>query len=208
MRRRIGCLYGAYIFWRVSPRATSLLGPRHGRSRDRIDIDITWDCNLRCDNCNRSCQQAPTEERVTVGQIRRFLQETRERGVCWRKINLLGGEPTLHPDFEEILRMVLEFRDRYSPSTNGMVIINGYEPEVNAVLARIPASVNLRNTRKTLPDPEDGMEEELARFCSMCGFFRLNYTSDILRDSLASATWQCAYAAWHTQRPVLTRFPE
>lgn len=273
MRRGIGRLYGAYIFWRVSPRVTNMFGPRYRRSRDRIDIDITWDCNLRCDNCNRSCQQAPTEERMTVGQIRWFLKETRQRGVCWKKINLIGGEPTLHPDFDEILRMVLEYRDRYSPSTNVMVITNGYGAEVNAVLARIPASVDLRNTRKTsrrqddfipfnlsprdspeyaradfrnaccvtrdagigltphgyypcvgsgsidrifgfdcgrktLPDPEDGMEEDLARFCSLCGFFRLNYTSDVPGGSLVSETWQRAYAAWNARRPVLTRFPE
>src|SRR5512136_1024527 len=67
VRHGIGLLYGAYVFWRISPPATRLLGPRYRRSRDRIDIDITWDCNLRCYHCNRSCQQAPTEERMTIG---------------------------------------------------------------------------------------------------------------------------------------------
>lgn len=52
------------------------------------------------------------------------------------------------------------------------------------------------------------MERELVRFCSLCGFFRLNYTSEVLEDSLISETWENAYAAWHRQRPVLTRYPE
>jgi hypothetical protein len=59
-----------------------------------------------------------------------------------------------------------------------------------------------------LPDPEDGMEEELARFCSLCGFFRLNYTSEVRCGPPMSVTWDRAYAAWHAQRPVLTRYPE
>jgi hypothetical protein len=273
LRRGIGPLYATYIFWRVSPRVTNLLGPRYRRSRDRIDIDITWECNLRCFHCNRSCQQAPTQERMTVGQIRRFLEETREKDVHWQKINLIGGEPTLHPNFDEVLGMVLEFRDRHSPGTNVMVITNGFGGEVNAVLARIPEGVDLRNTRKTsrrhddfipfnlapcdapeyaradfrngccvtrdagigltpygyypcvgagaidrifgfdrgrktLPNPEDSMEEDLALFCSLCGFFRLNYTSDVREESLMSPTWERAYAAWYAQIPELSRFPE
>jgi len=273
IRRGIARPYGAYVFWRIGPQGTRLLGPRYRRSRDRIDIDITWDCNLRCYHCNRSCQQAPTDERMTVGQIRRFLEETRERNVCWKKINLIGGEPTLHPEFDQILRMVLEYRDRYSPSTNVMVITNGFGNEVNAVLSRIPPTVDLRNTRKTgrtqddfipfnlaprdspefagaefcnaccvtrdagiglcrngyypcvgagaidrilgfdrgrktLPLPEDGMEEDLALFCSYCGFFRLNHTSEVRSGPTVSEIWQHAYESWREKPPVLTAYPE
>ena len=128
IRRSAGRLYAGYVFWRLSPRVTNRVGPRYRRSRDRIDIDITWNCNLRCFHCNRSCQQAPTEEHMTVGQVRRFLQETLDRGQRWKKIHLIGGEPTLHPQFDEILALVLEFRRRHSPGTNVMVTTNGFGP--------------------------------------------------------------------------------
>jgi hypothetical protein len=273
VRRAIGRCYGYYVFWRISPGTTKMLGPRFRRSRDRIEIDITWDCNLRCFCCDRSCGQAPSEERMTVGQIRWFLEETRQRNIHWKSICLSGGEPTLHPQFHEILRMVLEFRNRDSPGATIMVNTNGFGAEVNAALASIPDGVDLCNTRKsgrrqddfipfnlaprdsqeyaqvdfrnaccvtrdagigltssgyypcvvagaidrifgfdcgrkTLPDPEDGMEAELSRFCTLCGLFRLNYTMEVLSGSLASETWQKAYAAWQTERPVLRRFPE
>jgi hypothetical protein len=266
-------LYGSYVFCRISPIATRMLGPRYRRSRDRIDLDITWDCNLKCFHCNRSCQQAPTGEMMTVGQVRQFLEETRKREVCWKKIQLIGGEPTLHPDFEEMLHMMLEFRRRHSPGTEIMVTSNGFGVRVNQVLSRIPADVTVHNTqkstrnqedfipfnlapcdspeyahadfrnaccvtrdagigltpygyypcvgsgaidrifgfdsgRKTLPGLEDGMEEDLTRFCSLCGFFRLNYTSEVCSGSLMSETWQRAYASWHERKPVLTRYPE
>jgi hypothetical protein len=90
-RRKIGRLYGAYVFWRISPEATRMLGARYRRSRDRIDLDITWECNLKCHHCNRSCRQAPTDERMTVGQVRKFLEETLQRRISWKKIQLIGG---------------------------------------------------------------------------------------------------------------------
>jgi|WetSurMetagenome_2_1015567.scaffolds.fasta_scaffold31939_3 hypothetical protein len=273
VRRNIGRLYGVYAFWRIGPYATQILGPRYRRSRDRIDLDITWECNLKCFHCNRSCRQAPTGEMMTIGQVRQFLEETRQRKVQWRKIQLIGGEPTLHPDFETILQMMLEFRKRRSPNTDIMVTSNGFGERVSQILSRIPPGVTVHNTmktsrnqddfipynlapcdsleyaradfrnaccvtrdagigltpygyypcvgsgaidrifgfdcgRKTLPDSGDGMEKDLTRFCSLCGFFRLNYTSEVCRGPLISETWRRAYASWHKQPPVLTRYPE
>ncbi len=121
LRRNIGRIYGAYVFWRIGPRGTRALGPRYRRSRNRIEIDVTWACNLLCDNCNRSCRQAPTGEHMTVGQIQRFLEQSRERKIRWREIHITGGEPALHPDFGEIVRLVLEYRIRYSRRTKVQV---------------------------------------------------------------------------------------
>jgi hypothetical protein len=252
---------------------TQMLGPRYRRSRHRVDIDITWDCNLKCFHCNRSCQQAPTREMMTVGQVRHFLEETRQRSVHWKIIHLAGGEPTLHPDFQNIVQMILEFRNRFSPDTRMIITSNGFGKQVNYMLARIPANVIIRNTqktgpnqhnfvpfnlapcesseyaladfrnacslvrdcgigltpygyypcaasgaidrifgfdcgRKTLPDPGDGMEMDLARLCSLCGFFRSNYTSEVCDGSLMSETWRRAYASWYEKKPVLRRYPE
>jgi hypothetical protein len=210
---------------------------------------------------------------MTIGQIRMFLEETLKRGVHWKKIHLIGGEPTTHPQFDEILRMVLEYRDKYWTGTNVRVTSNGFGSRVNAVLARIPEGVDLCNTakvsrhqedfvpfnmapcdapewanadfsnaccvtrdagiglgpygyypcvssgaidrifgfdlgRKTLPENDDGMEQELRRFCSLCGFFRLNYTSDLGASAQRSAVWQKAYADWAAKKPALTRYPE
>jgi len=272
-RRAAGRLYRPYALWRVGEPATRLLGPRYRRSRDRIDIDVTWRCNLRCFDCNRSCGQAPTEERMTVGQVRRFLNESVDRGVRWKKIGLVGGEPTLHPDFDRIVAMVLEYRDRHSPDATVKVFSNGHGREVREVLARIPPAVHLVDTRKNsrrqdhfvpfnlaprdsdeyrgaqfvnacpsardggmglspygyypccaaagidrifgfdcgrkaLPPDDDGMQDDLRRFCSLCGFFRLNYTIDTPAGVSLSESWRAAYAAWHAHPPALTRLPE
>ena len=110
---------------RVSRRATSILGLQYRRAKRIIELDITYTCNLTCSNCNRSCGQAPTGNHMTIEQIERFIQESISKNIKWRRINLLGGEPTLHPDFSKILDALVAYRDAYSPRTRIGVATNG-----------------------------------------------------------------------------------
>ena len=82
---------------RVSRLGTALCGVRHRRHRRLIEIDITYACNLQCFNCNRSCEQAPSAERMTREQIERFVGESIARGIRWERIRLLGGSPRFIP---------------------------------------------------------------------------------------------------------------
>ena len=56
------------------------------------------------------------------------------------------------------------------------------------------------NRRKTLPEPDDDMREELRQFCAVCGHFKAR-TSEPLTGPVTSPTWQKAYARSH-QRPA------
>jgi hypothetical protein len=117
----------------------------------RIEIEITTACNLKCHNCDRSSRQAVTAERMSVEQVAHFVDESLALAWVWRKIALLGGEPTLHPGLFEILDELDRYRARY-PHVTIEVISNGYGPRVNRVLDRLPDWVALRNTRKTSVD--------------------------------------------------------
>jgi len=78
-----------------------------------LEIEITTDCNLRCLNCNRSCRQAPSKEHMTLDQIQKFIDESKEFNVTWDKgVSLLGGEPTLHPDIDKIIIELYRGLDR------------------------------------------------------------------------------------------------
>jgi MoaA/NifB/PqqE/SkfB family radical SAM enzyme len=70
---------------------------------NQIEIDITYECNLKCINCNRSSTQAPIKEGMTLEQIENFVRESVELNKKWKLINLLGGEPSIHKDFLEIV---------------------------------------------------------------------------------------------------------
>ena len=46
---------------------------------------------------------------MTVGQVRHFLTESRERNMLWKEIHIIGGEPTLHPEIDKITRLILKY---------------------------------------------------------------------------------------------------
>ena len=148
-----------YELWRVSQAATRWFGPRFSRSRKLIEIDLTYVCNLSCPGCNRSCGQAPTNQCMTLEQIENFVRESIERDYPWEGIRLLGGEPSLHPQFHEMLAALRQYRDQYRPGLRLTVVSNGHGNKVEESLARIPDDVLVENTSK-----EDGVQVDFAPF--------------------------------------------
>jgi len=111
---------------------------------NKIEIDITYECNLKCFNCNRSCTQAPTQASMSLFQIQQFLTESIELNKQWALINILGGEPTLHPDFMEIVRVILhDYIIPHSPTTILQITSNGYSEQTQQILAALPKSENI-----------------------------------------------------------------
>lgn len=107
---------------------------------DKIEIDITHDCNLKCHGCNRSCGLAPTKDSITFEQIERFIEESKELGLKWTLINVLGGEPTLHKDFTRIIKAIKEdYKDAFSPDTVIQVVSNGYAEESRILCEKVKA---------------------------------------------------------------------
>lgn len=64
----------------------------------RLDISITTDCNLRCAYC---WQQEKSGSLLTFKAVAGVLDAMCSLKVP--KLNLTGGEPTIWPDFEELL---------------------------------------------------------------------------------------------------------
>ena len=46
-------------------------------------------------------------------QVSRFVRESIALGWEWRRIGLLGGELTLHPELHQILKILLSYRDKF-----------------------------------------------------------------------------------------------
>ena len=141
---------GTRLFlWRVKPLPTRVLGRKWPRSDDRASIDITYSCNLKCYNCNRSCQQDPSDDRMSLEQVHHFLEESQARPVRWRLINIVGGEPTNHPQVLEIMNLILAYRARYFPKARVLLFTNGYGERVNKMLSLLPPGVQVENSAKT-----------------------------------------------------------
>lgn len=110
----------------------------------KIEIDITYECNLKCINCNRSSTQAPTKEGMTLEQIQQFISESISLDKEWELINLLGGEPTIHPDFAAIVHAILyQYIIPFSPHSILQITSNGHGELVEERLAQLPHHPNL-----------------------------------------------------------------
>jgi hypothetical protein len=106
-----------------------------------LEIEITTKCNLKCVSCDRRCGQAPSDEEMTINQIKYFVKETKYLNYSWRQINILGGEPSLHANLAEILEILR------STGAKLTVVSNGYKMP-KAIEEKIPSWCSLRNTKK------------------------------------------------------------
>ncbi|MBN1687739.1 MAG: radical SAM protein [Candidatus Omnitrophica bacterium] len=138
---------------RIQKPISKLLGPVFCRSRESIEIDITYDCNLYCVNCNRSCRQAPDATHMTVSQIEKFIQESIQNEILWKKIRLTGGEPTLHPNLLEIIDRLTEYKRKHSRELKIQIITNNWGQKIKAVLQALPQEIEIPNRSKDSPLP-------------------------------------------------------
>lgn len=114
----------------------------------KLEIDITYFCNLTCSGCSRSSAQAPSNQHMSLNQIQEFLDETELKGHKWESIHLLGGEPTLHPQFIELVTMLDEWFEAHSPDTELKVITNGVSKKTQLNLKSIPERWHYSNSFK------------------------------------------------------------
>lgn len=145
--------YAVLAAWRrvrVTPALTHVLGPQYKRSRDLLEIDITYTCNLGCLNCNRSIGHAAEALHLDVALLRRHVDSWIAEAKRWRRIRVLGGEPTLHPEFEAIIDELRRYRE-WHPDCIVEVVTNGLGKVVNEKLAHLPDDVWIDNSQKSGP---------------------------------------------------------
>jgi hypothetical protein len=99
---------------------------------NQAEIHLTYRCNLRCRCCNRcSFLDPPHTPDITREDILAFFAQA--RALQWQpKIVIIGGEPTSHPQFEELVRLCAD-----QSSHRVVVWSNGYSRATKAALARI-----------------------------------------------------------------------
>lgn len=111
------------------------------------NIAVTTYCNLRCPYCFADDMIEQTHRNIDLDQFRRILQWIARTPN--NHIGIIGGEPTLHPQFSEILKEVnnytRELRTSCTIFTNG-IHLDQYVPEIgNAIglLININAPENM-----------------------------------------------------------------
>lgn len=85
-----------------------------------LSLEITADCNAHCPFCLRPAEDRQSRKMLPFDKIRQILDEVRELGGLFLEIT--GGEPLLHPAFEEIVRYARTLGFAVAVTTNGMLL--------------------------------------------------------------------------------------
>jgi hypothetical protein len=116
-------------------------------SNNELVICLTAICNQRCFNCVSSCEQAPDNDSMSLDQIEKFVREAIELEYYWNKINLTGGEPTLHPQIFEIFDALEKYKN-FNPDCEFVLVSNGVGEKVESILSKLPKWVVIANSKK------------------------------------------------------------
>ncbi len=104
-------------------------------SRNTLQVFITNKCNLRCTGCFARKVMGDNNQNISLDEYERVIIDFIQKEG--KQINLLGGEPLLHPELREILEINKKYGLKTTIYTNGTAF-NGYLPsEFKGVKLRV-----------------------------------------------------------------------
>jgi len=98
--------------------------------RDRIlryAIVLTYECNAKCSGCNRFLDCAPwLDTELSIEDLQEGYKRAIEKGPEFEKVRVTGGEPLLHPKFEQCMEVInktwnKDFTGRTCVFSNGII---------------------------------------------------------------------------------------
>lgn len=108
----------------------------------RIAFELTNRCNLNCRHCLRGDEQPRAD--LPKELVFSVLDQARRLGIT--QVSFTGGEPLLHPDFEEIVRGAVRRDFTFSFVTNGYRLAGVLpwlsEPALRAKLFQVAVSLD------------------------------------------------------------------
>jgi MoaA/NifB/PqqE/SkfB family radical SAM enzyme len=99
-------------------------------------VEVTSRCNLRCAHCY--VDAGPGGRDTDIDRLLAFVRNTVRRFGAPRFVSLTGGEPTLHPRFDELLAGLRDLGLAVGLSTNGVAplarrVLGRHGPWLSAV---------------------------------------------------------------------------
>jgi len=80
-----------------------------------LSVDVTNACNLDCFHCLRD--KLGSRKHLSLDLFKQILDQARDCGINY--ISLTGGEPTIHPKWNEFLNVLAEREFKFSIVSNG-----------------------------------------------------------------------------------------
>ena len=89
----------------------------------RVVIHTNFNCNLRCKYCSAHSQFRNKDDCYKIEDIKRdilFLMSLEDSKI--EEFVIIGGEPLLYPNFEELVEFLNQFNKRITIMTNGVLL--------------------------------------------------------------------------------------
>ncbi len=86
----------------------------------QVDINVTRNCNINCSHCYAALDTVADFPEPGTADLKSIIDNVHAMGVRW--IRLLGGEPLLRDDLEELIRHVKSRGIFCDITTNGLLI--------------------------------------------------------------------------------------
>ena len=168
-----------------------IFGPVHSR---RLGVSLGINllpaggklCSFDCIYCecgfnsdHRTKNPLPTPDEVEIALVNK-LKEMGKEGIVLDVLTFAGnGEPTLHPEFSEIVRRVLNVRNSYCPSAKMSILSNAtqiHRPEIRETLMLFDNNIQKLDTvswdyikKVDRPKGHYDVEEQIEYLKSFCG---------------------------------------
>lgn len=162
------------------------------RYYDHLFLYITGDCNMRCSYCYLGSN---IQGEMSIANVRRVATFFHNSGT--RYVTILGGEPTLHPDFVSIIEVFHSMDYRVIVDTNGLFdrsLLDAVDPShVYRLLFSLDRSYSGTGYGLRVLNSEPQVMESIDH-AAQCGF-SIGVISCLSRSNADEATRMMEYAS-------------
>lgn len=130
-------------------------------------LELTRRCNLHCDHCYIDGGK-PRLNELSTRQIEEIIDELAEMGV-WA-VAVTGGEPTLHPDFVQLINRIHEKGMLVGIATNGTKLTSRMLDQLPQDGVIISISLDDQHLRSKHEDSDFDRATEAILLCQKMGF--------------------------------------
>jgi hypothetical protein len=86
---------------------------------------------------------------MSVAEIADFIEQSIDKNICWKRIRILGGEPTLHTRIFDIISLLIDYQENHNPSVRLVLVTNFLGGNVHRVLEQLPDTIKIKSTLKS-----------------------------------------------------------
>jgi MoaA/NifB/PqqE/SkfB family radical SAM enzyme len=133
-------------------------------------LNVTWKCNLDCSYCT---EYDNARDHVPAETLRARIDHCKRLGAL--HVDLVGGEPVMHPDLASLMRHVTSLGMTTGMTTNGFLLTERILEELlDAGLGRLQISVDSLKPKAGIPKSLKTLRGKIALAAKYPIWFRVN----------------------------------